>query len=229
MPRSGLTLEPWPLASPAAVLAWGVTASVSIVLGVPPWLAFVLGACVWGAVVAEGWLRPPSWRRPALWRLRDPWRGAVADAIHSLERFEQIIAVSGDDVVRARLESMTPRVVDAVSQTWAVAVLGLALDDDVRRLRTALARPVRSTSTAGEPGAAELATARAVAVDGARAVYGRLRQLEAQFGEVIARAAELTIAGDPLLDTFVLDPLDHVTIELEALRLALAEVRGITA
>lgn len=219
-----MILEPWPVASPTAVLAWGATASASVILGVPAWLAVILGAFVWGAIVAGGWLRPPSWRRPAPWRLRDPWRSAVAAAVDSLERFEQVIAVSGDDVVRARLESMTPRVVDAVSQTWTVALLGQALDADVRRLRTALAVPPRPDSATAEPGTAELAAARAVAVDGARAVYGRLRQLEAQFGEVIARAAELAIDGDPWLDA-VSDPLDQVTIELEALRSALDEVR----
>ena len=224
------------ITSPSAVLLAGVGASAAILAGVPLIAAAAVGAAAWAVRVAVA--LPKKQREEAidLRALRDPWRGLVRSAQGAHERFERAVQTTQPGPVRDRLATVARRVAVGVRECWAIAKRGNALDEALGELdvagiqveldgvRAELARgerpDLRETGAALQAQLDSAARLRSVA----QGALDRLRRLEAQLDEAVARAIELALNAS---DSRAVNPLgndvDTVVGELEALRLGLEE------
>ena len=229
------------------VLAGAGTALGVLALGFGP-AAIAIGAGAWAARVL---LAVPKGERSVEridpFQVGEPWRRFVMDAQQAERRFNDTVRGARSGPVRERLETIAARVHEAVSECWRIACQGDQLDAamrtlDVRRIRTelediyeerrrqahdeqadeALYRAQRSVES-------QLASAErlaAVATD----AQNRLRLLNAQLDEAVARSVEISVtASDASQLGRVTQDVDHVVGELEALRQGLEEVSGVAS
>jgi hypothetical protein len=225
--------------SPTAILLAGAGASAAILAGAPVAVAVVVGGACWGARVA---LAVPRRRReridPAA--VREPWRTFVRKAVAARDRFDRAVAGTDPGPLRDRLSEMAAQVSIGATECWRIARRANALDEAVAQLDApgVLAQLGRCQHELHEaPDRAELeATVDALRsqLDSAERLAGvareareRLRRLDAQLDEAVARALELSLRA---ADAGELDPLgsavDGVVGELESLRQALEESRA---
>ncbi|HUS61540.1 MAG TPA: hypothetical protein VMY34_05035 [Acidimicrobiales bacterium] len=225
------------LTLPSAILLAGAGASVAIVAGAPIAAAAVCGGVCWAARVA---LALPRRSRPARIDpagLAQPWRTFVRDAMAASERFNKAVAQTAPGPLRERLAEVARQVATATRECWNVARKGDALDKavaelDVADVRRELAETEADVRRAG-PGSDLEATASALRhqvesaerlTTVAQQTRARLRRLDAQLDEAVARALELSLNAS---DVGALGPLgsdvDGLVTELESLRQALDE------
>ena len=225
------------ITSPSAVLLAGVGASAAILAGVPLVAAAAVGAVAWAVRVAVALPKKKREEAIDLRALRDPWRGLVRSAQGAHERFERAVQTTQPGPVRDRLADVARRVAVGVRECWAIAKRGNALDEALGELdvaviqgeldgvRTELARggerpDLRETGAALQAQLDSAARLRSVA----QGALDRLRRLEAQLDEAVARAIELSLNAS---DSRAVNPLgndvDTVVGELESLRLGLEE------
>lgn len=179
-----------------------------------------------GAVVLY---RRPRKERIDPFTLQDPWRTMVHKAQSTATRFDDAVRKTRQGPLRERLTDVGRRVQVAVDEAWAIAKRGHALDDAVGELRIGdLRRQLVELEAGGDPAVTqsvrnqlESAERMAGVAQDARA---RLQRLNAELGEAVARAVELSVSA---ADIGALQPLgadlDNVVDELESLRLALEE------
>lgn len=226
---------------PSAILLAGVGASATILAGAPLAAAAVVGGLCWAGRVA---LALPRRKRrdinPAV--VREPWRSLVRRAMDAERRFTAAVEGTEPGPLRDRLSEVARRVAVGVDESWLIAKRGDALDRAVASLDTAgierrLALREAEVGAGGrrrhedpiiESLRNQLESARrleGVAAD----ARDRLRRLEAQLNEAVARAVELSLSAP---DAGALQPLgtdvDTLVGELESLRLALDETAGAT-
>ena len=228
------------ITAPSAILMGGVGASVAILAGVPLGVAAVLGAVCWAGRVALAIPRRPKAERIDPGAVREPWRGFVRKAVAARDRFQRAVADTDPGPLRDRLAEMAARVSVAAAESWRIAKRADALaaavgeldapgvrtqlDQVERELASGADRP-ELVATAGalrrQLGSAERLTAVV------RDAGDRLRRLDAQLDEAVARALELSLRAGDAGD---LDPLgtavEGVVGELESLRQALEENRA---
>ncbi|MDH4144495.1 MAG: hypothetical protein OEY23_04925 [Acidimicrobiia bacterium] len=167
----------------------------------------------------------------------EPWRIFVRDALGARTRFEAVVAAARSGPLRERLAEIGTRLDHGVEQVWETAQRGHAVGRarrqiDTRRVESRLAEARRAAESDGD---AELAARTIASLEDQLAVAGRLdaatertvtglRLLQAQLDESVTRAAELAArsAADADLSA-VRDDVEHVVVEMEALRQALEE------
>ena len=221
--------------APSAILLAGAGTAAAIVVGAPLVGAAAVGALVWAGKVALG--IPRRKRRPDMnpAQVKEPWRSLVRQTVKAEQRFKEAVADTRPGPIRDRLAEVAEQMAVAVDQSWNIAKRGDALDDAVgeldadgigRELATCEAdlsidphrADLRATADALR---GQLESARRVA-EVARDARDRLRRLNAQLNEAVARAVELSLGPS---DVGALQPLgsdvDGLVSELEALRLAL--------
>ena len=221
---------------PSAILLAGAGASAAILAGAPLIGAAVVGAACWAGRVA---LAIPRRKRrdlnPA--SLGEPWRSVVRQAMDAEARFDQAVRSTLPGPLRDRLAEVGDRVKVAVDECWRIAQRGDSLDaavrqldpDGIRRELDQCQEEVRrrpgqpDVEAAAESVRNQLTSAeRLQAV--ARDARDRVRRLDAQLDEAVARAVELSLGG---LDAAGLQPLgsdvENLVGELESLRLALED------
>jgi hypothetical protein len=169
--------------------------------------------------------------------VREPWRSLVRQTVKAEERFNETVRETRPGPLRDRLAELSAQVSVAVDASWQIAQRGDSLDDAVRELDAdsiAAELATREDELRRSPGRPQLeATAAALGrqlesaqrvADVARDALDRLRKLNAQLNETVARAVELSLGP---ADVDALQPLgadiDGVVTELESLRLALEE------
>jgi hypothetical protein len=225
------------ITSPSAVLLAGVGTSAAVLAGVPILAAAAVGAAAWAVRVAVALPKKRREERIDLRALRDPWRALVRSSQGAHERFERAVQSTQPGPVRDRLADVARRVAVGVRECWAIAKRGNALDDalgelDVPTIQRELDgvqaelkrggdRPdLRDTGAALQSQLDSASRMRSVA----QSTLDRLRRLEAQLDEAVARAVELSLNAS---DSRAVNPLgndvDTVVGELEALRLGLEE------
>jgi hypothetical protein len=225
--------------SPSATLLAGAGVAGAIVAGAPIAAAAVLGAAAWAVRVAFAVPRKPREMRVDPGRLREPWRGFVRDALDSRRRFDLACQRTRPGPLRDRLGDLGRRLDDAVQECWRVAQQGDALVGGIAVLDPAGAQ-AELTALAREPASRDRDRAEAAlrsqlaTFDRLNKVAGdavdRLRALNAQLDEAVARAVELSLqAGDDESLSGVSDQVDSVVGEMEALRQALEETQGTPA
>ncbi|HEX7169151.1 MAG TPA: hypothetical protein VF230_19390 [Acidimicrobiales bacterium] len=232
------------ITSPSGILLAGAGAAAGILLGLGPAAALV-GLGAWAARVGAAIPRGgPSSDRIDLFRIGEPWRRMVMDAQRAQRRFDETAARCRPGPLRERLTAVGERVGDAVRESWRIAQRGDEIDDALRNLGiqgieaelaevheerrehagnrdadTALYRTQQALE-------AQLATAqrlRSVALD----AQNRLRLLNAQLDEAVARSVEISLEAGDVQDLGALGAeVESVVGELEALRQGLEEASG---
>jgi hypothetical protein len=220
--------------SPSGILLAGAGASVGILAGIGLPAAAVVGALCWAGKVAAAVARRPRAERIDPFTLQDPWRTLVRKAQATGQRFDDAVRQTSPGPLREKLAEVGGRVQTAVGEAWGIAKRGNALDRavgalDIEGIRAQLADVERRRAGGPE----REATARALRnqLQSAERLAGvaedaraRLRRLNAELDESVARAIELSLSA---ADAGSLQPLggdvENVVSELEALRLALEE------
>ena len=215
----------------------GVGASAAILAGVPVLAAAVVGAAAWAARVAVALPRKKREEPIDPRALHDPWRGLVRSAQDAHERFDRAVRTTQPGPVRDRLADVAGRVAVGVRECWGIAKRGNALDEALGELDVAgIQAGLDGVNTelrrdAARPDLQETAAALQAQLDSAtrlrsvaQGALDRLRRLDAQLDEAVARAIELSLNAS---DSSAVRPLgndvDTVVGELESLRLGLEE------
>ncbi len=236
------------LTSPASLLAAGAVGGLAIAATGP--IGLVAGGLVWLGMT--GWrLRPRAASvvreerdRIDPFTLTEPWRQYVQSAQESQRKFDATVRATSSGAVRDQLESLRSTVADAVIECWKTskrgAQLAKAFDQlDTRQtnaeLADALARARGNRDPMREQALQETVTALQTQVDaaerlrsGAVNAQDRLRSLDAQLDEIVARTVELSATADDVgaVDAIGAD-LDRVRMGMEAVRQGLDEVSRI--
>lgn len=228
--------------SPAALLLAGAGASAAILAGLPVAAAAAVGALAWGARVALAVPRRRREERIDPFTVGEPWRHMVADALRARSRFDETVRRARPGPLRDRLEDLGARLDHGVRECWRIARQGDALESalahidrrDAERELGELGREIARAGPAHRPALeraeaavrSQLASAERIERV-ARDARTRLRVLNAQMDEAVARAVELSVTGSDSADLRPLSAdVDSLVTELEALRLALDETSG---
>ncbi|MEZ5233445.1 MAG: hypothetical protein R2749_12170 [Acidimicrobiales bacterium] len=164
--------------------------------------------------------------------VNEPWRRFVQDALKARTRFEEAVHSAAPGPLRDRLDEIGRSLEAGVERTWATARQGQALRDARRRIDTnAVSSRLSTIRSSTDPNASktvaslEAQLALAQRLDSiTREAESKLRLLQAQLEEAVARAAELSVrAGDAGELAGVQHDIAEVSDQLEALRLALQE------
>lgn len=236
--------------SPSAVLLAGAGTAAAILGGLPLAAAAGIGALAWAARVAFAVPRRKPGERIDPFRVGEPWRRYVQDAQQAKARFDRTVGRMRPGPLQERLATIGGRLEDGVRECWRIAQQGdelvgayrqldvRAVEDELVQLRDDASRGggesrVASLERSIRAVEAQLASAeriRAVAEDAS----DRLRLINAQLDESVARAVELSVGGHDVGDLSPLtDDVEHLVGELEALRQGMEETggtaRGMTA
>ncbi|HET7487629.1 MAG TPA: hypothetical protein VFJ85_06835 [Acidimicrobiales bacterium] len=226
------------ITSPSGILAAGAGLSVAIVAGLPVVAAVAVGALAWGARVALAVPRQAKGERIDPFAVGEPWRHSVMEAVRARARFEQTVDAARPGPLKDRLVDVGRRIDQGAEECWRIARQGDALRSAVGRLgvdqarreleqvRAELARapeadrpPLQKTAAALEAQVASAERIEKVSNDAAT----RLRVLNAQLDEAVARAVELSLSTSETDLSPLSDDVDSLVGELESLRLALEE------
>ncbi|MGI9032191.1 MAG: hypothetical protein ACR2HY_00605 [Acidimicrobiales bacterium] len=228
------------LTAPSAVLVAGAGVSVAILAGVPLVGAALVGAACWAARVALGLPRPAREERIDPAAVAEPWRSFVRKAVAARNRFDRAVSDTEPGPLHDRLAEMAQQVSVGAAECWRVAKRAAALDAAVKELdapgvRAQLDRchadlqhaPSQPELAAtAESLSNQLASAARLAKVAADA-RERLRRVDAQLDEAVARALELSLqSGGPGDVASLGSAVDGVVGELESLRQALDESRA---
>lgn len=229
--------------SPSALLLAGAGAAAAILGGLPLAAAAGVGALAWAARVAFAVPRGQAGERVDAFRVGEPWRRFVQDAQQARARFGRATKAMRGGPLQERLQAIGSRLEDGVNECWRIARQGDALEGayrqlDVRRAQDELAElqeearrtrdddreaSLRRAITAVQ---AQLASAERIK-DVAEDAIDRLRVINAQLDEAVARAVELSVGGQDPSDLRPLtDDVDNLVNELEALRQGMEETGG---
>lgn len=154
----------------------------------------------------------------------EPWRQHVAAALSAQRRFTTIVSGVADGPVRAQLGQIGLRVQAAVDECFEIARRGNRLDDTIASLEPAALRQQLDASS--DPASRASLESQLGTVDRLRDARTqtdeRLGRLRTQLGELVSRAAEVTVGVDHTeeLGTAV----DDVLVQLRALSEAVDEV-----
>lgn len=236
--------------SPSGILLAGAGTALGIlVLGTAAApVAALMGVGAWAARVAMAIPRGGTPGEPIdPFRVGDPWRRFVLDAQQAQRRFDDVVRRTRKGPLQDRLQSISGRVGDAVRECWRIACEGDRLDAALRTLdagtvhrelqevieersgtrgaaaSTALERTQQSLE-------AQLELVERLSSVAADARH-RLRLLNAQLDETVARSVEISVQSQASGDLSAIGGLgvdvENVVGELEALRSALEETAAV--
>lgn len=228
------------------MLLAGVGASAAILGGLPLLAAAGIGAAAWAARVAMGLPRRPKHERIDPFRVGEPWRRFVQDALQAETRFGETVRRTRPGPLQTELSELGERISAGVREAWRVAQQGDNLDAALRRMDPRGiydelqqvdaerrrygdgAVPASLEQTYASVRAQYSAAERLTSV--ATGAVERLRLLNAQLDEAVARAIELSVSS-PGADELgsVTQEVDNIVMELEALRQGLEEAGGASA
>jgi len=232
------------LTLPSAIVLAGAGAAVGIVAGLPLLAAAGVGAAAWAARVAFALPRRKRVDRIDPFRLAEPWRLFVKDALAAQTRFDRTVERMMPGPLQDRLRDVAARVGDGVRECWRIACQGNELQDayqelDVQSVQAELKQlEAEKHATRGDADHAgsidraiaavrsQLSSAKRIS-DVATDASDRLRVLNAQLDEAVARAVELSVHADSVSDVAPLGAdVDSLVSELESLRQGLEESGG---
>ena len=233
------------ITAPSSLLAAGATAGLAVAATGP--IGLLAGVVVWLAMTGFR-LRPKTASQVARqareridpFTLAEPWRRYVQSAQESQRRFDDTVRSTPMGPVRDQLEGLRENVAGAVDDCWQTSKRGAQLvrayqQVDVERAQRELDEAQQLAQSAGGSARAEslkttveslqtqIATAERLR-SGATNAQDRLRALDAQLDEIVARTVELSATADSVgvLDDLGAD-LDRVRMEMEAVRQGLEE------
>jgi hypothetical protein len=235
------------LTSPSAIVLAGAGAAAAIVGGLPLLAAAGVGAAAWAARVAFALPKRKRADRVNPRGLAEPWRGFVQDAVEAQSRFDRTVGRMRPGPLQDRLRSVGTRIADGVHECWEIACQGNELQSAYEQLDVAAVQQelrqlemeksqghrdpdhVAAMDRAIAAVRAQLSSAKRIG-DVAQDASDRLRVLDAQLDESVARAVELSVHADSAGDIAPLDAdVDSLVSELESLRQGLEETGGAAA
>ena len=227
------------ITSPSALLLAGAGMSGAILAGLPIVAAAAVGILAWGARVAMALPRRPREERVDPFTVSEPWRHFVTDALQAQTKFRQTVVRARAGPLRDRLADLGRRLDDGVQECWRIARQGDGLQAalghlDIDSTRQELQRTQREVTAASPEERLSLERAEAAVRSQleaaeriqrvARDAATRLRVLNAQMDEAVARAVELSVTSASEADLSPLSAdVDSLVGELESLRLALED------
>jgi hypothetical protein len=230
-------------ATARAILSWrlllGLGAGlVAGVVGVPALGAVAIALAAYVGAVALAMPRPARTPPIDAFTLSEPWRQFVQDADRSRRRLHTTVREVAAGPLRTHLDDIVTRLDVGINQCWEIAKRGDAIDEavarlDPERLRSHLdalrrqggERPSPDIVAAIGSVESQLATADRLKAQSADTA-DRLRLTRARLDELVARAAEVGLgAGDA--QVYAHD-VDDLVVDLEALRLAIAETNAVS-
>ena len=232
------------LMSPSAIVLAGAGAAVGIVAGLPLLAVAGVGAAAWAARVAFALPRAKKVDRVDPFRLSEPWRLFVKDAQAAQARFDRTVERMRPGPLQDRLRAIGSRIADGVQECWRIACQGDELQGayqqlDVQSVQAELKQlEAEKHASRGDPDhvasidraiaavRSQLSSAKRIS-DVATDASDRLRVLDAQLDEAVARAIELSVHADSVNDIAPLGAdVDSLVSELESLRQGLEETGG---
>lgn len=230
--------------SPSAFLMTGGAVAAAVLIGATLPVAALAGGLAWGARIGFEMVRDRD-ERVDPFALGDPWKRFVIDAQNAQTRYRRAIKRSRPGPLKERLAELGERIDQAVMECWRVACQGDNLGSALRHLETdrveaELAQARRElTDERGGSRASLQATVEALEAqmrsaqrlaDVWRSSRDRLRVLNAQLDEAVARAVELSVGAGGSVAAFggLSDQVAEVVSDMESLRQALEETGGTT-
>jgi hypothetical protein len=232
--------------SPSALLLAGAGTALAIVGGLPIAGAAAVGAACWAGRVAFAALRRRGPRREVIdpFAVGEPWRRFVQDALSADRRFEDTVHRTPEGPLRDRLADLRDRIKEGVRDCWRIACQGAALQKglqqfdikDIRKERAMVDAELEGAGKHASPSlkrTQEALLAQEASFERVEAVWqdarDKLRVLNAQLDEAVARAVELSLSSAETSDVSLLaGDVDNLVNDLEALRLGLEEADGAT-
>jgi hypothetical protein len=225
--------------SPSATLLAGGGVAAAILGGLPIVAAVGVGAAAWLIRVAAAVPRTPADQRVNPGAVREPWRSFVKDAQDARRRFDLACRRTRPGPLRDRLGDLGRKLDDAVQEVWRIAQQGDVLQGgltviDADRARQELAELAKEPAGDSRDRAEAALKSQVATYDRLRKVgedaIDKLRALNAQLDEAVARAVELSVqAADEEALSGVSNQVDSVVGEMESLRQALEETDGTPA
>lgn len=223
-----------------ALLSWRILAGVVVGAGLTAlgtgWVvAAAIGATMYVALVAIAVVVDRPGSRVDPFSVGEPWRQYVQGAQRAASRLRDVVGETHDGPLRDRLQGVADKLDHGLAETYRIARRGDQIDAAVRRLDPTALRSKLETlegRRSSEPSAAHELDAAIESVhaqiqsterlqEQAVKASNRLRLSQTRLDELVSRAAEISIgAGDT--DAYEHD-VDHLVVELEALRLAIDE------
>jgi hypothetical protein len=232
--------------SPSALLLAGAGTALAIVGGLPIAGAAAVGAACWAGRVAFAALRRRGPRPETIdpFALGEPWRRFVQDSLAAERRFQDTVRHTRPGPLHDRLGDLGQRIKEGVRECWRIACQGANLQKgmqqiDIKDIRRELASVETELDDADTHAKPTLQRTRK-ALEAQQATYERingvwedardkLRVLNAQLDEAVARAVELSLSSGDASDISLLaGDVDSLVNDLEALRLALEETDNAT-
>ena len=189
---------------------------------------FVIGVVVCAVAVWAALRLRPSKQNAIAGSVRDaaridpfgvgePWRRHVAAAQSAQRRYQKIVADMKEGPLRSRMAEIGRQVDRGVDECWLIAKHGDQLDDTIRSLDGAglRARFDRSTDDAVTASLRNQLDAVQRIRDARAQTDARLAALQTRLGELVGRAAEVSIGSD--ISTELGSAVDDVVVQLEAL------------
>jgi chromosome segregation ATPase len=211
-----------------------------VLANAPLAVAGVVGGLAYGARLGFELMRDREERVDA-YALGEPWRRFVIDAQSAQGRYRRAVKRSRPGPLKEKLEELGGQIDQAVRECWRVACQGNTLGGAIRQLETdrveaelaAARRELKSDRSSASLQAtvnaleAQLSSAERLA-EVWRNSRDRLRVLNAQLDEAVARAVELSVGTSTNAAAVggVTDQVAGVVSDMEALRQALEETGG---
>ena len=228
--------------SPSAFLMTGGAIAAAVVMGAALPVAAAAGGLAWGARIGFELMRDRD-ERVDPFSLGEPWKRFVIDAQSAQGRYRRAVKRSRSGPLKERLEELGERIDQAVMECWRIACQGNNLGSALRHLETdrveaelAQARrdlkEARGGSTASLKATVEALEAQQRSAERLKDVWrssrDRLRVLNAQLDEAVARAVELSVGAGGSVAAFggLSDQVAGVVSDMESLRQALEETGG---
>lgn len=167
--------------------------------------------------------------------LGEPWRFFVRDALKAQARFGEAVAHARSGPVKDRLLEIERSLGEGVQRCWDTARQGQSLREARRRIDTnQVQQRLGQLRDLDGPDASRTAASLQAQLDSAARLdrvsadaESKLRLLQAQLDESVAKAAELSVsAGDARELSGVSEDIQSVVDQMESLRLALEETAG---
>ena len=233
--------------SPTAFLAAGLGMSAAILGGVPLIGAAVVGVLAWAGRVALAIPRKPAGDHVDPFAVGEPWRRFVQDALQAQARFDQTVRQARAGPIRDHLAEIGRRIGDGVGECWRIAKQGNTLEGALKTLnidgiKQELAQVHAERTDSGTDSGTQASLAKTeeaikAQLDSAVRIQrvssdarNRVRLLNAQLDEAVARAVELSVqTGDPSALSPLGADVDNLVNELESLREGMEEAGGGTA
>jgi chromosome segregation ATPase len=158
--------------------------------------------------------------------LSEPWRRHVSSTQSIQRRYHQTVDATPAGPLHDRLQLMKTQVQRSVEECWQIANRGDELDEAIHRLRPSnLAAQLQRATDEAERASLQ---AQIDSADRIRALRDetdqRLTSLNTRLGELVTQAAEVSMGVDRT-ETLG-SAVDDVVTQLQALRLAVAEVNN---